>query len=59
VPSGGHVILADDGYGGTQRYFRRICHEKHGIGLSFVDMTRLEKLKKALKPNTKVPAKIN
>ena len=54
VNSGGHVILADDGYGGTQRYFRRVCQDKHGIELSFVDLTKVEELKKALKPNTKV-----
>lgn len=54
VNAGGHVILSDDGYGGTQRYFRRVCHEKHGIELDFVDLTKLEELKNGLKPNTKM-----
>jgi cystathionine beta-lyase/cystathionine gamma-synthase len=57
VNAGSHVILSDDGYGGTQRYFRRVCHEKHGIELDFVDLTKLEELKNGLKPNTKVKRK--
>ncbi|KAL3078709.1 hypothetical protein niasHT_022398 [Heterodera trifolii] len=52
--TGDHLILADDGYGGTQRYFRDISVAQHGVQLSFVDLTNLEELRKALRPNTKM-----
>jgi cystathionine gamma-lyase len=54
VPTGGHVVLTDDGYGGIQRYFRKISQDKHGVHLDFVDFTQLDQVKRALKPNTKV-----
>lgn len=34
--SGDHVILNDDGYGGTQRYFRRVASQRHNISISLV-----------------------
>ena len=52
--AGEHIILSDDGYGGTQRLFRSVSQAKHGVELSFVDLTNPEELKKALKQNTKV-----
>jgi cystathionine beta-lyase/cystathionine gamma-synthase len=54
VPHTGHVILADDGYYGAQRYFGHISRDQHGIGLDYVDFSMLDELKAALKPNTKV-----
>lgn len=38
---------------GTNRYFRKIAAEV-GLDVSFADFTKLELLKAALKPNTKV-----
>lgn len=38
---------------GTNRYFRKIAAEV-GLDVSFADLTKLEELKAALKPNTKV-----
>lgn len=38
---------------GTNRYFQRIAAEV-GLDVSFADCTKPEKLKSALKPNTKV-----
>lgn len=52
--TGDHIILADDGYGGTQRYFREVSVARHGVELSFVDLTKLDELREALRPNTKV-----
>ncbi|KAL3116965.1 hypothetical protein niasHT_002924 [Heterodera trifolii] len=52
--SGDHIIASDDGYGGTQRYFRQISVEHHGMELSFVDLTKLANLEKEFKPNTKM-----
>mmetsp|Transcript_39493 Transcript_39493/g.29170 ORF Transcript_39493/g.29170 Transcript_39493/m.29170 type:complete len:124 (-) Transcript_39493:814-1185(-) len=33
-----HVICIDDVYGGTQRYLRRICQDRQGFEVSFVDL---------------------
>lgn len=37
--TGDHVILNDDGYGGTQRFFRRISAQKHNLSISLVSAT--------------------
>jgi cystathionine beta-lyase/cystathionine gamma-synthase len=34
--SGDHVILNDDGYGGTQRFFRRVSAQRHDLSISLV-----------------------
>lgn len=34
--TGDHVILNDDGYGGTQRFFRRISSQRHNLEISLV-----------------------
>uniref|UniRef100_A0A914HYS4 cystathionine gamma-lyase n=1 Tax=Globodera rostochiensis TaxID=31243 RepID=A0A914HYS4_GLORO len=52
--AGDHILASDDGYGGTQRYFREISVVHHGRQLSFVDLTQLDNLVKELKPNTKM-----
>lgn len=52
--TGDHVILNDDGYGGTQRFFRRISAAKHGLKISLVDLTDGAQLRAALKPETKL-----
>jgi len=54
INTGEHIILSDDGYGGTQRLFRTVSQAKHGVELSFVDLTKPEELRKALKSNTRV-----
>ncbi|VDD96826.1 unnamed protein product [Enterobius vermicularis] len=51
---GDHIICSDDVYGGTQRYFRRISVPKHGLEVTFYDMTDLDNFEKALKNNTKM-----
>ncbi len=47
-------MVCDDVYGGTQRYMRLFSKEKFGIEVDFVDMTKLENIEKAIKPNTKM-----
>lgn len=42
---------------GTNRYFQRIAAEV-GLDVSLADCTKPEKLKSALKPNTKVSQRI-
>ena len=39
---------------GTNRYFSQVAATQMGIGISFVDLAELSKLKSAIKPNTKV-----
>lgn len=51
---GDHVIVCDDVYGGTYRLFERVRTRSAGLKFSFVDMTHLENLEKALTPQTKM-----
>lgn len=53
LQTGDHIISMDDVYGGTNRYFRT-CVLPLGIDVSFVDCTCIEKVEKALQPNTKM-----
>lgn len=50
---GDHVITTNDLYGGSYRLFTTVF-EPYGIDFSFVDMTDLEAVKKAIKPATKL-----
>ncbi|VDO19282.1 unnamed protein product [Heligmosomoides polygyrus] len=52
--SGDHIICSDDVYGGTQRFIRRISVPQHGMLADFVDLTQIELLEQAFKPNTKM-----
>lgn len=49
---GAHIICSDDVYGGTNRYLRCYAMEKFKMEVSFVDMTDLKNVEKAIKPNT-------
>ncbi|XP_076870856.1 cystathionine gamma-lyase [Brachyhypopomus gauderio] len=53
LKSGEGIVCMNDVYGGTNRYFRRVAAET-GYDISFVDCTKREELKAALKPNTKL-----
>ncbi|MGJ7921527.1 cystathionine beta-lyase [Neobacillus sp. LXY-4] len=48
-----HVIITEDVYGGTFRMVTEVL-TRYGIEHTFVDMTNLEKVKQAIKPNTKL-----
>lgn len=50
---GDHMILMDDIYGGTFRIATTIFG-KYGIEYDFVDLSDLDAVKKAVKPNTKM-----
>jgi len=54
LKSGDHILSVDDVYGGTNRYFSQVAAPQMGIGISFVDLAELSKLKSAIKPNTKM-----
>lgn len=50
---GDHILLPNDAYGGTFRFFARVLSE-HGVEFSAADMTNAESLAAAMRPNTKV-----
>ncbi|KUO52677.1 MAG: cystathionine gamma-synthase [Desulfitibacter sp. BRH_c19] len=49
---GDHLIVSDDIYGGTYRFFEEIC-AKRGLEFSYVDTCYLDNIKSAFKINTK------
>ncbi|MCM3078410.1 MULTISPECIES: aminotransferase class I/II-fold pyridoxal phosphate-dependent enzyme [Brevibacillus] len=50
--SGDHVIVAEDVYGGTFRFLTKVL-SRMGIGVTFVDATRVEQVTAAITPATK------
>ncbi|XP_033007704.1 cystathionine gamma-lyase-like [Lacerta agilis] len=53
LKAGDTVVCTDDVYGGTNTYFRQIASEM-GLKAIFVDCTKLENLKAAITPETKL-----
>ncbi|MCP5097608.1 MAG: cystathionine gamma-synthase [Chloroflexi bacterium] len=53
VKPGDHVLSGNDVYGGTYRLFTKIL-SAYGIEFTFAEMTDLEAVKTAVKPNTKL-----
>jgi cystathionine beta-lyase/cystathionine gamma-synthase len=53
VKTGEHVVVSQDVYGGTYRYFTQIL-EKYGLSFSWVDATSLDTIAAAMRPNTKL-----
>ncbi|XP_020815165.1 cystathionine gamma-lyase-like [Drosophila serrata] len=53
LSSGDHIIMGDDVYGGTNRLIRQVA-TRLGISASFVDPTKLDAIKAAVKPETKL-----
>lgn len=51
---GDHVIAMDDLYGGTFRLFDKVRQRSAGLQFTYVDLSNLEALKAAIKPNTKM-----
>lgn len=49
---GDHIVCSEDLYGGTVRLLHNV-EEKNGLEISFVDTTDLNRLKAALRPDTK------
>ncbi|MDQ0087153.1 cystathionine beta-lyase [Paenibacillus anaericanus] len=52
LSAGDHIIVTEDVYGGTYRLLTTIL-SRMGIESTFVDMTEVDQVKAALKPNTK------
>lgn len=53
VKPGQHVLAGNDVYGGTYRLFVRVLSE-YGLHFDFVDMSDLDQVHAALKPNTRL-----
>ncbi|SES41444.1 cystathionine beta-lyase [Salipaludibacillus aurantiacus] len=53
LSAGDHLVITDDVYGGTFRFTTEVL-TRHGIEHTFVDMTKVEEVKRAIKPNTKM-----
>ena len=54
LDQGAHVIATDDIYGGTRRLFTRVLSRTAGIEVSYVDLSDLAAVEKAIRPNTKM-----
>ncbi len=50
---GDHVVSGNDLYGGTYRLFRQ-TFERFGYSFTFVDMSNLENVERAINPNTRL-----
>jgi cystathionine beta-lyase/cystathionine gamma-synthase len=53
LKSGDHVVAGENMYGGSYRLFSRVC-EKFGLEFTYVDTSKLDEVKNAIKPNTKI-----
>lgn len=51
---GDHVIVCDDVYGGTYRLFEKVRTRSAGIQFSFLDLTDVTRIEKAIRPETKL-----
>jgi len=49
-----HIVMINDVYGGTRRYFENIATRTQGLQLTDVDLSDLTRLEKSLRSDTKV-----
>ena len=54
LDAGAHVVAGDDLYGGTFRLFERVRKRSAGHAFTFVDMSNLDQLTAALRPEKKM-----
>lgn len=54
LDAGDHVLAMDDLYGGTFRLFDKVKTRTSNLSFSFVDMTDLDSIEKAITPKTKL-----
>src|SRR5947208_4596211 len=53
LKSGDHVIAGENMYGGSYRLFSRVV-EKFGLQFTYVDTSRVEAVRDAMRPDTKI-----
>ena len=54
LEKGDHLLCIDDVYGGTQRYLRKVFGPQTGISWEMIDFSDLNKVRAAIKKNTKI-----
>ena len=54
LDAGSHVVAMDDLYGGSYRILERVRKRSAGLQASFVDLSKVENLEKAIKPETRM-----
>lgn len=54
LPSGAHVVLMDDVYGGTFRLFDKVRKQSANLQYACVDLSDISKLEAAIRPETKL-----
>ncbi|HZZ65439.1 MAG TPA: cystathionine gamma-synthase [Candidatus Baltobacteraceae bacterium] len=53
LSAGDHAVVTDDLYGGTYRFFSSVL-TRYGLEFSYVDMTDVEAVRRAMRPNTRL-----
>ncbi len=53
LQTGDHILVGDDVYGGTYRYFTKVLNQ-FGITTTFVDTSNLDAVRQAIQENTKL-----
>jgi len=51
---GDHVVIPNDAYGGTHRFFTQVAGRQQGIEWSVADLTHVDGLERAMRPETKL-----
>src|SRR6201991_5019062 len=51
---GSHVVAVDDLYGGSRRLFERVRRRSAGFEATYVDMTDIDALEEAIRPDTRL-----
>jgi len=51
---GAHIVASDDLYGGTRRLFERVRRRSAGLAITYVDLSNLDAVRAALRPETKL-----
>jgi len=54
LDSGAHVVAIDDLYGGSRRLFSRVRQRSAGLAFSYVDLSDLAALERAIRPETRL-----
>jgi cystathionine gamma-lyase len=54
LDTGSHVVAMDDLYGGSYRILERVRKRSAGLQASFVDLSDIGNLEKAIRPNTRM-----
>src|SRR5260370_35767151 len=54
LDQGSHMIAVDDLYGGSRRLFERVRTRSAGLDVTYLDLTDVEALERAIRPGTRL-----